>query len=80
MTGRVRFEWDEDKNLANQRKHGIVFTELDGNLVRIISARSATQREKQMFLRYPGGPLRPISLNSQTMTSRELFPRVCESV
>jgi len=26
-TGRVRVEWDEAKNLANQRKHGVSFEE-----------------------------------------------------
>lgn len=93
----MHFEWDEDKNLANQRKHGIsfeeaqqlftlnadylevfdhdhsdkedrfiaigpvvrgiimvVFTERDDETIRIISARPATQREKQMFYRYSG--------------------------
>uniref|UniRef100_E6PPN7 Protein containing DUF497 n=1 Tax=mine drainage metagenome TaxID=410659 RepID=E6PPN7_9ZZZZ len=27
MTSRLRFEWDEAKNRANQRKHGVSFEE-----------------------------------------------------
>lgn len=88
----MRFEWDESKNLANQKKHGVsfeeasevfgddvdaleifdeqhsdvedrfisigpikrglvlvVWTERDGDTIRIISARWATTRESQRY-------------------------------
>jgi len=91
-TLRVPIEWDEAKNLANQRKHGlafeeaqrlfdsgvdyieifdgdhsdfedrfiaigsirrglilVVYTELDDDVTRIISARSATKREQTLY-------------------------------
>ncbi|GGX58688.1 BrnT family toxin [Saccharospirillum salsuginis] len=86
----MRFEWDEDKNVLNQRKHGIdftdvvsmfdgpllatpdslteygeerwigigwlfdliavvVYTERDGDTIRIISARKATKHEVRRY-------------------------------
>jgi len=91
----VRVVWDEAKNRANQRKHGVTFeeasrlftsaadyleifdaahsdeedrfiaigpvtrgivlvvwTELDEEEIRIISARWATDRERELFLEY----------------------------
>lgn len=95
---RVRFEWDEAKNTANRRKHGVsfeeartlfseqadhleifdeehsieedrfiaigpirrgvvvvVYTERDQDVVRIIGARWATEREGLMYRAYAEG-------------------------
>ncbi len=48
----VRVSWDLAKNLANQKNHGlviVVWTERDGDVVRIISARWATRNEQALF-------------------------------
>ncbi len=93
--GETRFDWDEAKNVANQKKHRIsfeqasevlkagagclerfdhahsgveeriislgpspsgllvvVWTERDENVIRIISARRATKRERMRYLTY----------------------------
>lgn len=93
--GEPRFDWDEAKSVANQKKHGIsfeqarevlapgvaclerfddahseaeerlvsigssssgvlvvVWTERDDDVVRIISARRATKRERTLYLTY----------------------------
>lgn len=91
----MEFEWDDDKDLSNQRKHGlsfseaqalfendqdylevldpehsdledrflaigeirlgiavVVFTEREGDVIRIIGARFATKREQQKYYAY----------------------------
>ena len=57
-----RFEWDENKNQANREKHGISFETarlvfddahcllvLDRMIIRIISARRATNQEQNDY-------------------------------
>jgi uncharacterized DUF497 family protein len=41
----MKFEWDENKNQLNIRKHGIDFHDV----IRIISARKATANEKSTY-------------------------------
>jgi len=61
----MRFEWDPVKNAKNQRKHRIDFREAktvfqddkaikiedDGDVIRIFSARKATESEKELYER-----------------------------
>jgi uncharacterized DUF497 family protein len=47
----MRFEWDENKNRENRKKHVVhtVMDEKDEEVVRIISARKATPRERAFY-------------------------------
>ena len=57
------FTWDDDKDISNQRKHGISFEdaqtvffdenaiEFDDSEIRIISARKATKKEQIVYFR-----------------------------
>ena len=42
----IKFEWDENKNAINIKKHGVI---------RIISARRATHKEQLFCHEYNGG-------------------------
>lgn len=65
----ISFEWDENKNQINRRKHGIDFSKYenlcivshcyrsDDNIIRIISARKATKNEIKTYNRYAGGEM-----------------------
>lgn len=46
----MRFEWDENKNRQNLRKHGFDFADERGSeIIRIISLRKATRRENKRY-------------------------------
>ncbi len=45
----LHFTWDENKNVINQRKHGISFEEARGVFGDEISARKATKNEKRIY-------------------------------
>jgi uncharacterized DUF497 family protein len=44
----LRFEWDPVKARTNQRKHGVSFEDAN-DVVRLISARQATRRERKRY-------------------------------
>lgn len=43
------FAWDETKNRSNQHKHGGIAFEIAAQVIRIISARRATPRERKRY-------------------------------
>ncbi len=45
----MNFEWDENKNRSNIRKHGIDFADVYFVFVRVISARKALRHERKQF-------------------------------
>ena len=52
----LTFEWDDEKNKLNKKIHGIsfkdamfVFTERSENVIRLISARTATAAEERLY-------------------------------
>lgn len=54
------FDWDDNKNLANIKKHGIDFNEASTvchcyreseSVIRIISARKATKTEEKSYVK-----------------------------
>lgn len=54
MKDKVKFEWDKEKNLENQRKHGISFRAAkkafeDPNRIVIEDVKHSTTKEKRLF-------------------------------
>jgi uncharacterized DUF497 family protein len=49
----VRVSWDEDKNRANKKRHGLTFEEASevftSGVDCLISARLATKREREFY-------------------------------
>ena len=46
--GMLRFKWDPVKAQTSQRKHGVSFEDAN-DVVRLISARQATRRERKRY-------------------------------
>ena len=58
--GNIKFEWDENKNQINQRKHENLCIvshccRWEENSIRIISARKATKNEIRTYNKYVKG-------------------------
>ena len=48
----IKFEWDEEKEKSNIKKHGLSFKEAaTDTTIRIISARGATKKEEKIYVR-----------------------------